>query len=325
MQPHTHFTIPTKRGNNRDGATWLQDGVKLNLSAFLRKSLAVLPALLFFCAYPLAAQSVGPLSPPPTSGPAPSAAPSAAPKPAPRKSSAEGPITNEPPAIPPEKIIERFAAREIELKNVLNSYTWTQHFFLQTVDSDNMPDGEYEMESDVVFDNAGRRVERVTYAPADTLRRIQMTQQDFDDMKKIQPFSFTGDELHKYNITYLGRQKVDDLSTYVFDVAPKVIEKNERYFQGRLWVDDHDLQIVKTHGKAVPDIIKKNSENLFPHFTTYRENLFGDLWLPTYTRFDDDLRFKTGPVHLVATVRYSNYKRFGSTTKIGTATEAPPQ
>jgi hypothetical protein len=297
----------------------------LNLPAFFFKSSPLLPALLLFCAYPLAAQSVGPLSPPPATGPAPGAPPAIAPKPAPRKVSADSPITNEPPSIPIQQIIEKFAAREIELKNVLNSYTWTQHFFLQTLDSDGMPDGEYEMESDIVFDNAGKRIEKVTYAPADTLRRIQMTQQDYEDMKKIQPFAFTGEELHKYNITYVGRQKVDDLSTYVFDVAPKVIEKNERYFQGRLWVDDHDLQIVKTHGKAVPDIIKKNSENLFPHFTTYRENLFGDLWLPTYTRFDDNLRFKTGPIHLVATVRYSNYKRFGSTVKIGPATEAPPQ
>jgi hypothetical protein len=237
----------------------------------------------------------------------------------------EAPITSEPPAMPPEKIIERFAAREVELKNVLNSYTWTQHFMLQTLDSDDVPDGEYEIESDVLFDAAGRRLDKVTYAPANTLKRILLTQQDLDDMKKIQPFSFTGDELHKYNVTYVGRQKVDELSTYVFDVAPKVIEKNERYFQGRLWVDDHDLQIVKTYGKAVPDMIKKNQQNLFPHFTTYRENLFGDLWLPTYTRTDDTLRFREGPIHLLATVRYSNYKRFGSTTKIGVGTVAPPQ
>jgi len=288
------------------------------------RSPILIPAVALFFAVNLSAQSTGPISPPPSTGPAPHAPGAAAPKPAPHKAE-EAPITHEPPAVPPEQIIQKFAQREVELKNVLNSYTWTQHVVVETLDSDDIPDGKYEQESDVLFDEKGARVERVTFAPADTLKRLTLSQQDFDDFKKIQPFAFTGDELPKYNFTYVGRQKVDELSTYVFDVAPRTIEKNQRYFQGRLWVDDHDLQIVKTHGKAVPDIIKKNNENLFPHFTTYRENLFGALWLPTYTRTDDTLRFSSGPIHIVATVRYTNYKRFGSTTKIGVGTEAPPQ
>jgi hypothetical protein len=280
-------------------------------------------AFLLFAAT-LAAQSTGPLTPPPSNGPAPGAPPVAAPKPAPHKA-AESPITKEPPAMPSEQIIQKFAEREVELKKVLGSYTWTQYFLLQTLDSDNVPDGEYEIQSDILFTPDGKRFEKVTYAPGNTLKRIQLTQQDLDDLKKIEPFAFTGDELAKYNITYVGRQKVDDLSTYVFDVVPKVIEKKQRYFQGRLWVDDHDLQIVKTYGKPVPDIITKREQNLFAHFTTYRENLFGELWFPTYTHVDDDLRFREGPVHIVATVKYTNYKRFGSTTKIGVGTEAPPQ
>ena len=227
--------------------------------------------------------------------------------------------------MPAEQIIQKFADREVELKKVLGSYTWTQYFLLQTLDVEDVPDGEYEIQSDILFTPDGKRFEKVTYAPANTLKKIQLTQQDLDDLKKIEPFAFTGDELAKYNITYVGRQKVDDLSTYVFDVDPKVIEKKQRYFKGRLWVDDHDLQIVKTHGKPVPDIVTKREENLFAQFTTYRENLFGDLWIPTYTHIDDVLRFRAGPIHIVATVKYTNYKRFGSTTKIGTGTEAPPQ
>jgi len=227
--------------------------------------------------------------------------------------------------MPPEQIIQKFAEREVELKRVLGSYTWTQYFLLQTTDSDGVPDGAYELESDILFTPDGKRFEKVTYAPANTLKKIMLTQTDLDDLKKIEPFAFTGDELHKYNISYVGRQKVDDLSTYVFDVVPKIIEKNQRYFEGRLWVDDRDLQIVKTYGKPVPDMVTKKQENLFAHFTTYRENLFGDLWFPTYTHTDDVLRFRAGPVHILVTVRYSKYKRFGSTTKIGVGTEAPPQ
>jgi len=295
-----------------------------NLLNSLKHLCRQFPIVFLFSAAALAAQSTGPLTPPPANGPAPGAPAATAPKPAPRKT-VEAPITKEPPALPSDQIIQKFAQREVELKNVLGSYTWTQYFFMQTLDSDDVPDGEYEIQSDILFTPDGKRFEKVTYAPANTLKRLTLSQQDFDDLKKIQPFAFTGDELAKYNITYVGRQKVDDLSTYVFDVEPKVIEKKQRYFKGRLWVDEHDLQIVKTYGKAVPDIVTKREENLFPRFTTYRENLFGDLWFPTYTRFDDTLRFSTGPVHLVATAKYTNYKRFGSTTKIGVGTEAPPQ
>jgi hypothetical protein len=110
----------------------------------------------------------------------------------------------------------------------------------------------------------------------------------------------------------------------VFDVAPKKIEKNQRYFQGRIWVDDKDLEIVKTDGKAVPDIRKGGQENVFPRFETFRENIEGHYWFPTYTRSNDVLHFREGDVPIRMTVRYANYKRFGVTIKIGKPTETNP-
>jgi hypothetical protein len=104
-------------------------------------------------------------------------------------------------------------------------------------------------------------------------------------------------------------------------VAPKTIEKNQRYFQGRIWVEDKDLEIVKTDGKAVPDIKKKGQENVFPRFETFRENIEGHYWFPTYTRSNDTLHFTGNDVPIRMTVRYENYKRFGVTVKIGAATE----
>ena len=127
----------------------------------------------------------------------------------------------------------------------------------------------------------------------------------------------TTDEIPEYNITYLGQQKEDELNTYVFDVNPKQIERKKRRFQGRIWVDDHDFQIVKTFGKAVPDFGSGNGENLFPKFTTYREQIDGKYWFPTYTIADDVLQFKKAPpVHIRQIVKYTNYKRFGSKTRI---------
>src|SRR5256885_646303 len=161
-------------------------------------------------------------------------------------------------------------------------------------------------------------------APPPALQRISLSQQDMDDLEHVQPFVLTTDELPKYDVKYVGREQLDEISTYVFDVGPKKIEKNQRYFQGRIWVDDKDLEIVKSDGKAVPDIVKKGNENFFPRFETFRENIEGHYWFPTYTRADDELRFSTGSVHIRMTVRYANYKRFGATIKIGTPVEVKP-
>lgn len=233
----------------------------------------------------------------------------------------DNPIVNEPPSIPVEQVVKRFAEREAEFKRERDNYTYTQTFSIQTLDEDNRPDGEYRMTSEIVFTPDGKRFEKVTFAPPNTLQRISMSQQDEDDVRSVQPFVLTTTELPKYDVKYAGRQQVDELSCYVFDVGPKVIEKKQRYFQGRVWVDSKDLQIVMTDGKAVPDIVNKNNENVFPRFRTYRENIEEGFWFPTYTRADDFLHFSSGEVHIRMTVKYSNYKRYGSTVKMGTVTE----
>lgn len=230
-------------------------------------------------------------------------------------------VTKQAPDIPVEQIVKKFGDRELEFKKERDNYTYTQTFVVQTIDFDGRPDGEYRMTSDILFTPEGKRYEKVISAPPPTLQRISLSQQDLDDLEHVQPFVLTSDELAKYDVNYAGREPLDELNTYVFDVKPKKIEKNQRYFQGRIWVDDKDLNIVKSDGKAVPDIIKKGQENIFPRFETFRENIEGHYWFPTYTRSDDELHFSTGAVHMRMTVRYANYKRFGATIKIGPAVE----
>jgi len=276
-------------------------------------------------AFSLAAQQQGPLPAPSASAAAqpapPTHFPAASPAPAAKAQSETNAITHEPPAIPVEQIIQKFGDRELEFKKERDNYTYTQTFVVQTIDMDGRPDGEYRMTSDILFTPDGKRYEKVISAPPPTLQRISLSQQDMDDLEHVQPFVLTSQELPKYDVKYIGREQVDELSTYVFDVGPKKIEKNQRYFQGRIWVDDKDLNIVKSDGKAVPDIIKKGNENVFPRFETFRENIEGHYWFPTYTRSDDELRFSTGAIHIRMTVRYANYKRFGATIKIGTPVE----
>jgi len=229
----------------------------------------------------------------------------------------EGPLdTAQPKGITSDEIIQRFAAKEKEFKEARDQYTYRQTVKVQTLDGDTV-DGEYQEVFDVTFDDQGKKVKTVVFAPQDTLRRIMMTQQDMDDIENRLPFVLTSDEINEYSILYVGQQQEDELHCYVFDIAPKQIEGKKRYFQGRIWVDDHDFQIVKTYGKTVPDIRKKkDNENLFPKFTTWREQIDGRYWFPTYTRAEDTLQFSTGGVKIREIVRYENYKKFGSKVKI---------
>jgi len=229
-----------------------------------------------------------------------------------------GPLnTAEPQGMTPEQIIQKFAAREAIFREARNHYTYTQEIVVQTL-QDNTVDGEFRETTDVLYDDKGGRVEKVTYAPANTLTRIIMTKEDFDDFRNRLPFVLTTEDLAQYNILYAGQQHVDELEAYVFDIAPKKVDKNggPRFFQGRIWVDNHDFQIVKTCGKNVPEIRKKNEENLTPKFVTYREQVDGEYWFPTYTRADDTLHFKDQDVRVREIVKYTNYKRFGVKTRI---------
>jgi hypothetical protein len=160
-------------------------------------------------------------------------------------------------------------------------------------------------------------MENVVFAPRTTLEKIQMSPEDLDDIRHRLPFVLTTEEIPEYDILYVGQQQEDELHCYVFDIAPKQIEGKKRYFQGRIWVDDHDFQIVKTFGKTVPDIRKKkDNENLFPKFTTWREQIDGKYWFPTYTKVDDTLHFSFQDIHIREIVKYTDYKRFGSNVKI---------
>jgi hypothetical protein len=222
---------------------------------------------------------------------------------------------SEPKGTTVPEIIKRFAAKEKEFKDARDQYTFRQDVKVMTLDGDT-PDGVYQQVFDVTFDDKGRKIKNVVFAPQTTLQRIMMTQEDFDDIENRLPFVLTSDELGDYDVLYIGQQKQDELNTYVFDVAPKQIVKGKRYFQGRIWVDDHDFQIVETYGKTLPETHKKNNENLFPKFTTWREQVDGQYWFPTYTRAEDTLKFSNGDVKIREIIKYTNYKRFGAKSRI---------
>jgi hypothetical protein len=228
-----------------------------------------------------------------------------------------------PTGITADQIIQKMGARESAFAAARNQYTFRQDVKFNTISDDtNRPDGEYHQVTDITFDKDARRVEHVVFAPANTIERVIMTENDFKDIEKRLPFILTAPELPEYNIQYAGRQKVDELDTYVFDVAPKTFEKGKRYFQGRIWVDQQDDEIVLCEGLNVPQDTRPSHADLSPPFTTYYEQIDGKYWFPTYTKAEGTLHFPpqngamAEDVHVRSIIRYTDYKQFHTNVKI---------
>jgi hypothetical protein len=214
-----------------------------------------------------------------------------------------------------QDIIRKFAEKEKEFKKARDNYTFRQEVKVQELSDSDRVLGEYHTVTDIQFDEKGRRTERVTHAPPSTLRRISITKEDLQIIESIQPFVLTTDDIGLYNLKYLGKEQVDEITCFTFDVSPKKMEKGQIYFEGKIWVDDKDYQIVKTYGKPVPDLRQKGSENLFPKFETYREQI-DEYWFPTYTRAIDTLDFSSGRQKIREIIRYEDYKKFQTSVKL---------
>src|SRR5262245_30399930 len=234
------------------------------------------------------------------------------------------------PQLPPEEIISRFTKKESELREIWKEYAYTQESKLQVLGPADTISGEFYQVSEFVFNDAGARIERIIKAPPSTLDRtgLQMSAEDKNSFINLQPFALAAEDLTNYFVSYVGKEKVDELNTYVFDVIPKVMSNKKelerlrkqqiegKFFQGKIWVDDQDLQIVKTSGKTGPA-----SKQRFPKFETYRENIDERFWLPTYTYGEDTLEFPDSRFHIRMVVRYKNYRRFQSDVKLLNETE----
>jgi hypothetical protein len=224
----------------------------------------------------------------------------------------EGPLDTAPPKdMTPQQIIERFTAKEKLWKQMREQYSFQQSIDVQEVVASDVR-SEYRQVATITY-SQGKPVKSVLLAPQASMA---VTKEDLEDLETRASFTISTDELPQYNLTYAGSQKTDELHCYVFDVAPKTLEKDQRYFQGRIWVDDQDFQIVKNRGKSVPDIRvgkkKKVKENLFPEFTTWRQLIDGKYWFPAYSSADDTLHFNRNDIHLKEKLKFTDYKKTGA-------------
>jgi hypothetical protein len=217
---------------------------------------------------------------------------------------------NPPKDTTPQDLIQRFTAQETKVRDARSRYTYTQDVMVQTL-TESKVDGQFHQVTAISYDDKGKRLENVTFSEQSTLRGINMSKEDVDDIRYFMPLILTSEDAGEYTLTYTGAQHVDDLDTYVFHVVPKREEKNKRYFQGKIWIDNHDLEIVKLCGKSVPEQAnakKKRSQEIRPMFAGYRQLVDG-WWFPAYVRVDDTLQFHAESVHVREIVKFTGYKR----------------
>jgi hypothetical protein len=249
-------------------------------------------ALAVGCAALLAAQAQGPLTPPP------------------KKETKRIQIDSavEPPPIPAEEIIRRFAEKEAELAQLRLAAKYQISVRLVEFNEEGEPAGEFQSISQATLAADGKPIERILRQTQSTLKSLSLPPEDLEDLTRIPPFLLPAAQLVHYDLTYAGKQTLDELTTYIFRVQPKRLERRQRFFEGAIWVDDQDFAIVKTYGKFVTELLEDSTQQPFQLFETYRQLVDGKHWLPAYTRSEETIRTNKGEVRLRLTIRYEDYQ-----------------
>jgi hypothetical protein len=216
---------------------------------------------------------------------------------------------------PPPDLAKRVARRESETAEERRQYAYTQSVRLQEIGGRGVQAGEYHEIRDVVFSPTGERTERFQSEPVSNLKNLVLTPEDFADIRNIQPFVMTEDQLRVYQVEFKGEEHMDDQDCWVLAIRPRQILSGQRLFDGLLWIRQDDFSVIRSEGKAVPEIVTMKQENLFPRFTTVRKRVNG-FWFPVMTSADDTLYFRSGPIREKLVIRYSDYRKFGSDTTI---------
>jgi len=224
-----------------------------------------------------------------------------------------------------DAMVAKFTANESAFREALTNYVFNRYASISTVGMGGQISGTYRRDSFMTFTSDGKRFERILFAPVSSLTEISVTPEDLEDLGGVNPFALEPRNISQYNFTYLGKEKIDDLNLHVFEVTPKTMpdpKSKIRLFTGRIWVDDEDLMIVKSKGKAVPE----TKENKFPVVETWRENIDGKYWFPAYASSDDELVFDNGHVaRLRLRVKYTDYKLGRTDIIIGEEEDLPKE
>jgi hypothetical protein len=215
----------------------------------------------------------------------------------------------DPPPIPVSEIIKRFTQNEDAMFQAHTNYGYHRTVRVQEFDDKGKMTGELVITTEFAHAPDGRAYEKGDKHPESTLKFLDLDYEHMDTLQKIPLLPFGSSQIAKYDFTYAGTQKLDELDTYIFRVEPKQVDRQHAYFSGVIWVDSQDFVIVKTLGKWKTELGDvATAEFPFKTFDTYRENVEGKIWFPNYLRSDEIVSTKMGRISVRLTVKWEDYK-----------------
>ena len=239
-----------------------------------------------------------------------------------------GPEPEAPPSLPEPEIIARFSKKEDDYMASRIGYTYRKTIRIQEFGPDGQPSGEYVVVLQPGKDVDGKPVEKVVERPHSTLQHFFLRSEDLEGLLRIPAFPLTTSQLAKYDLKYVGKEQVDEIDCYLFQVKPKMVERAKAYFDGVIWVDDKYLEIVKSYGKWVNDQGEIHAVKDLPFglYETYRENVDGKYWFPSYARSDATLVLKELDVPMRLVIKWTDFKAIpGAATAVDAAPKIAPK
>ena len=235
------------------------------------------------------------------------------------------PTPEAPPDLPEDQIIKGFTQKEDEFLRARIHYTYKKTIRIEEFGPDGQPSGEYTIVSQPARNPDGTFYEKVVERPQSTLTRMHLLSEDLDIIQRMPAYPLTTAQLPKYNVKYIGKEKVDEVNCYLFQVKPKVPERANALFDGVLWVDDKHLEVVKTYGRWVTDLGVMKSKTLpFTMFETYREFVGEKYWFPVYARSDDTASIDKNEFPIRIIIKYSDFKPLAAAPAAPSAPTASP-
>jgi hypothetical protein len=236
------------------------------------------------------------------------------------------PETPAPPSLPPEEIIKRFSQKEDEFLGARTRHTSRKSIRIQEFGPDGKLSGEFLRVTESAPGPEGRPIVKVIEKPQSTLQHAFLAPEDLEALDHVPAYPLTTTQLPKYNLKYVGKEQVDEIDCYIFQVKPKMLERTHGLFDGVIWVDAKYLEVVKTYGKWVTEQGDAPILTQYPFalFETYRENVGGKYWFPNYSRSDDTLHLKDQDVSIRLVIKWSDFKALPSVAPTAGTTPAAP-
>jgi len=211
--------------------------------------------------------------------------------------------------LPPDEIIRRFSQKEDEFIAARPNYGYRKTIRIDEFGDDGKPAGQFLMVTETMRAANGQVISKMVQKPQSTLRYFNLETEDVRELDRIPAFPLSSSQLAKYDLKFIGEEKVDEIDCYIFKVKPKVLDRAHAYLDGLVWVDTKYLEVVKTYGKWVNELGEVRSATLpFTLFETYRENVDGKYGFPNYSRSDDTVHLKDVSVPVRLVIKWTDFK-----------------